>query len=223
VIQVARINSAIGAVGSITGSFSVEDTKELALLLKSGAFAAPVVFEEERQVDPLLGAESIKYGLLSCLVALLALFVFSAVFYSLCGMAAFSALLLNLVFLLVGMRLLGATLTLPGIEGIVLTVGMAIDASILIFERVRELVREGREPLKAIQEGFSGAMVVILDANITTFIVAAVLYYFGTGPLKGFAITMMLGIVTTLLTGIFYLRSLFSYILTNFRVQKLSI
>jgi len=212
-----------GAQWFISGNFTPETAKELALMLKSGAFVAPVIFEEERRVDPLLGAESIWQGLLSCLVGLGLLFLFAVPYYKWSGLAAFSALLMNLLFTLVGLYWLGATLTLPGIGGMVLTVGMAIDASILVFERIKELLADGESPINAVKNGFSGAMTVILDANLTTFIVGIVLYQFGTGPIKGFAVTMMLGIVATLVTGLFYLRALFNFVLNNFQIKKLSI
>jgi len=213
----------ITSQGSISGSFTPEGANELALMLKSGAFVAPVSFAEERQVGPLLGAESIRQGLLSCVVSLGLLFLFSVIWYKWSGVAAVMALVLNLLFILLGMSWLGATLTLPGIGGMVLTIGMAIDASILIFERVKELIAEGQAPANAVRGGFKGAMAVILDANITHFLVGVVLYQFGTGPIKGFAVTIILGIVATLLTGLFFLRSIFNFVFNNFRVHKLSI
>lgn len=226
VISAPVVQSAINTEGSITGGrngFSPDDAKQLATLLKSGSFVAPVTFEEERQIGPSLGAESIKKGLVSCLVGLILLLLFSIVFYSWCGLLAFITLLYNLLLILIAMSWLKATLTLPGIAGMVLTVGMAIDASILIYEQIKEALAGGATIRNAVQSGFSDALVVILDANITTFIVGAVLYYFGTGPIKGFAVTMMLGIISTLITGLFFLRSLFTFILNTFNVQKLRI
>ncbi len=212
-----------GGTGQITGLSNIAEAKELALLLRSGSFVAPVTFEEERQIGPTLGAESIRQGLVACLVSLAILFVFSILVYHMAGFFAFLALVFNLLLLLLGLSWLGATLTLPGIAGMVLTVGMAIDASILIYEHIREELKKGLTLRRAVNEGFSGAMSVILDANITTFIVGVVLYKFGTGPIQGFAVTMMLGIITTLITGLFFLRSLFSFILDNFNIQKLKI
>lgn len=223
VITAPNINSAIRNEGMIEGKFTPDEAKQLALLLKSGAFVAPVTFEEERQIGPALGAESIRQGLISCLVGLGLLFLFSVFFYSLCGILAFITLLYNLLLILVAMSWLNATLTLPGIAGLVLTIGMAIDASILIYEEIKEGLSHGLTIRKAVENGFSDALVVILDANITTFIVGAVLYYFGTGPIKGFAVTMMLGIVSTLITGLFFLKSMFTFILNKFNVQKLRI
>lgn len=223
VVSAPRINSKISTEGSITGGYKIAEAKQLAMLLNSGAFVAPVTFEEERQIGPSLGAASIRQGLVSCLVGLTVLFVFSVVFYKLCGILAFITLLYNLLLILVALAFLRATLTLPGIAGMVLTVGMAIDSSILIFEQIREALGNGMTVRKAINTGFSDAMVVILDANITTFIVGAVLYYFGTGPIKGFAVTMMLGIISTLITGLFFLKAMFTFILDRFDVQKLRI
>ena len=222
IIQSARINDAIRTDGQISGRFSTDETKELALLLKSGAFVAPVTFEEERQIGPSLGRDSIHKGLMSCLVGLALLFLFSLFYYRLSGLFAFIALIYNLMLVLMGLAWFGATLTLPGIAGMVLTVGMAIDASILIYEHIKEQLIEGISLREAVKKGFSGAAMVILDANITTFIVGVVLYNFGTGPIQGFAVTMMLGIVSTLITGLFFLRSLFNFVLNNFSVQKLT-
>ncbi len=223
VVSAPRINSKISTEGSITGGYKIAEAKQLAMLLNSGAFVAPVTFEEERQIGPSLGAASIRQGLVSCLVGLAVLFVFSVIFYKLCGILAFITLLYNLLLILVALAFLRATLTLPGIAGMVLTVGMAIDSSILIFEQIREALGNGMTIRKAVNTGFSDAMVVILDANITTFIVGAVLYYFGTGPIKGFAVTMMLGIISTLITGLFFLKAMFTFILDRFDVQKLRI
>jgi preprotein translocase subunit SecD len=222
VVMAPRINAALRESGVIESStFTPQSAKQLEMLLKSGAFVAPVTFEAERQIGPSLGAESIRQGLISCLVGLGLLFVFSVSFYSLCGILAFITLLYNLLLILVAMHFLRATLTLPGIAGLVLTVGMAIDSSILIYEQIKEALGNGMTIKKAVDTGFADAMVVILDANITTFIVGAVLYYFGTGPIKGFAIILMLGIISTLITGLFFLKSTFSFILNRFNVQKL--
>jgi preprotein translocase subunit SecD len=223
VISAPTIQSKITNEGSITGDFTPEQARELALLLKSGAFVAPVTFEEDRTIGPSLGAESIKQGLLACLVGMVLLLIFSILYYRLSGLFAFIALIYNLLFILVGMWWLGATLTMPGIGGLLLTVGMAIDASILIYERIKEELAAGVTVNKAVKDGFSDAMAVILDANITTFVVGVVLYYFGTGPIQGFAVTMMLGIIATLVTGLFFLRSIFKFYLNNFHVTKLSI
>lgn len=223
VISAATINDEIHSEGSISGRFSSEKAKELAMLLKSGAFVAPVEFAEERRIGPSLGYESIKNGLMSCLIGLGLLLMFSVFYYKLSGLFAFFALLYNMLLILVGLSMLRATLTLPGIAGMVLTIGMAIDASILIYEKIKELLASGMTVRKAVNEGFSDAMVVILDSNITTFIVAVVLFKFGTGPIKGFAVTMMIGIISTLITGLFFLKSIFNFVFNTKDVQKLSI
>ncbi len=224
VISAATIQDEIRSEGAITGRFSQDKAKELSMLLKSGAFVAPVEFAEERRIGPSLGYESIKNGLMSCLIGLGLLFIFSIFYYKLSGIFAFIALVYNMLIILVGMALLRATLTLPGIAGMVLTVGMAIDASILIYERIKEALANGMSVQAAVKDGFSDALPVILDANITHLLVALVLFKFGSGPIKGFAVTMMVGIVSTLLTGIFFLRSIFNFLFSiKNNIQKLSI
>jgi preprotein translocase subunit SecD len=222
VISHATIQEAIKNEGQISGNFSQEESKELATLLKSGSFTAPVTFEEERHIGPALGSDSIRHGLISCLVGLGLIFIFSLFYYKLSGLFAFIALVYNLILVLFILSRMHAALTLPGIAGLVLTVGMAIDSSILIYEKIKELLSEGMHVPQAVRHGFSDAMTVILDANITTFIVGIVLYHFGSGPIKGFAVTLMVGIITTLITGLFFLRSLFELLLTR-HIQKLSI
>jgi preprotein translocase subunit SecD len=223
IVQVATINSAIGKSGLIQGNFQAEEANTLARLLKSGAFKAKVNFISERQIGPTLGQESVNKGLLSCVIGLLLLLIFGIYFYRLCGLFAVLALAYNLILVLLCMSLVKATLTLPGIAGMLLTIGMAVDASILIYEQIRDCLARGLSITQAVQDGFADAMVVILDSNITTFIVAAVLFYFGTGPIQGFAVTMMIGIITTLITGLFFLKSIFKMYLTAFSVSKLSI
>lgn len=223
VIQVAVIKSAIGKQGSISGNFQSDEASALARLLKSGAFKAKVNFIEEREIGPTLGQESVHNGLISCAIGLFLLLVFGIYFYRLSGFFAILALVYNLILILLCMSWVKATLTLPGIAGMILTVGMAIDASILIYEHIKECLSRGFSITQSVQDGFADAMVVILDANITTFIVAAVLFYFGTGPIQGFAVTMMIGIVSTLITGLFFLKSIFKTYLTVFSVSKLSI
>lgn len=223
-ISVASINEPIaGGNVQISGNFNIEQAKELATLLKSGAFVAPVSFSEERRIGPSLGSESIHSGLKSCAIGLGMLLVFSIYYYKMMGVLAFLALIYNLLLIMVALSLTGAALTLPGIAGMVLTVGMAIDASVLIYERIKELLKEGVSMKHAVDDGFSNAMVVILDSNITTFIVGVVLFRFGTGPIQGFAVTMMIGIIATLITGLFFLKSLIHFILDKQKIQKLSI
>lgn len=224
VISAGNIRSAIRESGEISGSFrNSMETRELAQLLQSGSYVAPVTFEEERQIGPSLGQESINKGLFSCLIGFALILLFSVFYYSLSGFFAFLALLFNVLLVLVGLALFKATLTLPGIAGIVLTVGMAIDASILIYEQIKEALKNGESIRHSVNLGFKDAMTVILDGNITTFIIGLVLYYTGTGPIQGFAVTMMIGIVATLLTGLFFLRSLFKFMLDNFAIHKLRI
>jgi len=212
-----------GGQASISPMPSVEKAKELAVLLKSGAYVAPVTFEEERQIGAALGSESIRQGLIACLIGLGLLLVFALFYYGIAGILAFIALIFNLILVLFGLQWIGATLTLPGIAGMVLTVGMAIDASILIFENIKEELAAGLSLKKAVNAGFKDVMVVILDANITTFIVGAVLYWVGTGPIQGFAVTLMLGIAATLVTGLFFLRALFNFVIDAFHLQTLRI
>lgn len=223
VISAATIQSKIRDSGVITG-LNQQEAAELATLLKSGAFVGKVSFAQECRIGPNLGFESIKRGLMACLVGLVFLLIFAVAWYKLSGFFAFFVLLYNLLLILVAMRFLGAALTLPGIAGMVLTIGMAIDSSILIYEKIKDLLRAGVPAHQAIEQGFDGVMAVILDANITTFIVGVVLFQFGTGPIKGFAVTLMVGILSTLITGLFVLKSMFSaFILSRRNVQKLSI
>jgi preprotein translocase subunit SecD len=222
VISAPVINSEIRDQGVITGSRSDKEARETAFLLKSGAFVAPVTFEEERRVGPALGSDSIFNGLLACIIGLLLLLVFSLYYYKMSGLFAFITLLYNLLVVIVVMSLFKATLTLPGIAGLALTVGMAIDSSILIYERIKELLNHGEPLAKAIKNGFTGAAVVILDANVTHFIVGVVMFYLGAGPIRGFAVTLIIGILSTLITGFFFLRAIFDYWLSR-GIKKLSI
>ncbi len=223
VITAPVVNEAISAQGQISGSFTAESAQELAALLKSGAFAAPVTFEEERHIGPSLGQESIRQGLIACTVGLTLLLVFSIAIYKTAGLLAFIVLLYNILFILLGLAFLGGTLTLPGIAGMILTVGMAIDASILIYERIKEELGQGATLSNAVNTGFAGALRVILDANITHFLVALVLYKLGSGPIKGFAVTMIIGILSTLVTGLLLLRWFFNFFINNLGIQKIRI
>ncbi len=223
VINAPIVKSAISSEGQISGDFTPESAQDFALLLKSGAFVAPVTFEEERHIGPSLGAESIRQGLIACGVALLLLFLFCVIVYKIAGLFAFIVLLYNLLLTLFMLAWFGATLSLPGIAGMVLTIGMAIDASILIFERVKEELAKGANFKQAINIGFDGARSVILDANITHFLVALVLYKLGSGPLQGFAVTMIIGIVATLITGLYLLKALFDFTFNVLGLHKVSI
>ena len=225
VISAPSVNKPIepGSGVMIYGNFTEESSKELAMLLKSGAYSAPVEFVEERHIGPSLGQESINKGLLSCAIGLGLLLLFSLFIYRTSGLFAVIVLLYNLLLILIGMAFIpNATLTLPGIAGMVLTIGMAIDSSILIYERIKEELAAGVPLRSAINTGFSGATSVILDANITTFIVGAVLYYFGSPAIQGFALTMMIGIVSTLITGLILLRWLFNFSLDVLGFKKIS-
>ncbi len=223
VITAPTINAAISTDGVIEGAFTSQGAKDLAMLLLSGALVAGVTIEGEQQIGPTLGKDAIHDGLVACGVALLLLLMFCLFFYSLSGLLAFIALIFNLVFVLFGLQAIGAVLTLPGIAGLVLTVGMAVDCSVIIYEKIKDVLATGASIKNAVNVGFSDAMAVILDANITTLIVGLVLYKFGTGPVQGFAVTMILGILATLATGLFFLKSLFVFILNNFNIQKLKI
>lgn len=217
------IQSALGAQFQITGLDNPAEASELALMLRAGALAAPVTFVEERTVGPSLGAENIELGMKSVQVGLALVVLFMMAYYRVFGVAAVVALSANLVLLVGIMSLLGATLTLPGIAGIVLTVGMAVDANVLIFARIREEVSQGAPPQTAINNGFDRAVVTILDANITTLIVAIILYAIGTGPIKGFAVTLSVGIVTSMFCAIMGTRALINGIYGGRRVRALSI
>ncbi|MEK9655397.1 MAG: protein translocase subunit SecD [Halieaceae bacterium] len=217
------IQSALGAQFQITSLDNPAEASELALMLRAGALAAPVTFVEERTVGPSLGAENIELGMKSVQVGLALVVLFMMAYYRVFGVAAVVALSANLVLLVGIMSLLGATLTLPGIAGIVLTVGMAVDANVLIFARIREEISQGAPPQTAINNGFDRAVVTILDANITTLIVAIILYAIGTGPIKGFAVTLSVGIVTSMFCAIMGTRALINGIYGGRRVRALSI
>jgi len=217
------IQSALGAQFQITGLDNQMMASELALMLRAGALAAPISFVEERTVGPSLGAENIRQGVKSVQYGLALVVLFMVLYYRVFGVAAVIALSVNLVLLISVMSILGATLTLPGIAGIVLTVGMAVDANVLIFSRVREEVVNGLSPQMAIHAGFERAVATILDANITTLIVAIILYAVGTGPIKGFAVTLSVGIVTSMFTAIMGTRALVNLFYGGRRVKKLAI
>ena len=217
------IQSALGAQFQITGLDSQLEASELALMLRAGALAAPISFVEERTVGPSLGAENIRMGIKSVYYGLGMVVLFMILVYRLFGVTAVIALSVNIVLLVACMSLIGATLTLPGIAGIVLTVGMAVDANVLIFGRIREEVNNGMAPQMAIHAGYERAVATILDANLTTLIIALILYAVGTGPIKGFAVTLSIGIVTSMFTAIMGTRSIINLIYGGRRVKKLSI
>ena len=208
----------LGGSGQISGRFSTEDARDLALLLRAGALPAPLTILEERTVGPGLGA-----GKVASVVGLVAVVVFMVVTYGLFGLMANVALLLNIVFIMAALSVLQATLTLPGIAGVVLTIGMAVDANVLVFERIREEVRVGRSPISAIDAGYSRAMTTIIDANVTTLIAAILLYVFGSGPVRGFAVTLSIGIATSMFTAIMVTRLIVVTWLRRRRPQALPI
>jgi preprotein translocase subunit SecD len=196
----------LGGSGIISGSFSVESAQDLALLLRAGALPAPLNILEERTVGPGLGADSIKAGGIACLIGAILVMGFMIAAYGLFGMFANLALIVNVLLIISAMSILQATLTLPGIAGIVLTMGMAVDANVLIYERIREETRNGRGPVMAIDAGFRRAFGTILDSNLTTVIAAALLFQFGTGPVRGFAVTLTIGIMASMFTAIMLTR-----------------
>jgi preprotein translocase subunit SecD len=223
VINVATIQDQLSKRFEITGLDSTREARDLALLLRAGALRAPMVIVEERTVGPSLGQENIDRGFISVLIGFIAVLVFMAIYYKVFGLVANLALTLNLVLLIAVLSLLQATLTLPGIAGIVLTVGMAVDANVLIFERIREEIRLGNTPQAAIYAGYEKAFGTIMDANLTTLIVAIILFAFGTGAIKGFAVTLSIGIVTSMFTAIFGTRAVINLIYGRRAVTKLAI
>ncbi|MFW2372225.1 MAG: protein translocase subunit SecD, partial [Gammaproteobacteria bacterium] len=222
VINVATIQGVFSKNFQITGLHSSE-ARDLALLLRAGALRAPVEIVEERTVGPSLGRDNIEQGFNSVIIGFILVMVFMAVYYRTFGLLANIALSVNLVLIMAILSLLQATLTLPGIAGIVLTVGMAVDANVLIFERIREELRNGNSPQASIHSGFGKAVHTIADANITTLIAAIVLFSFGTGPIKGFAVTLSIGIMTSMFTAIMGTRALVNLTYGGRNVKKLSI
>ena len=212
-----------GGNAQITGRFTTEDARDLAIILRAGALPAPVVILENRTVGPSLGRDSINKGISSIALGAILVLVFIVIYYRLSGFIAVTALVMNIVLLIGVLAYFDAALTLPGIAGILLTVGMAIDANVLIFERIREEVRLGKTVRAAIEAGFAKAFRTIVDANITTFIAAVVLFQFGTGPIKGFAITLCIGIAASMFTAVFVSRTIFDSAMSRKKISKLSI
>jgi len=207
VISAPTIQSAIlGGSGIITGNFTVEESTKLAVLLRAGALPAKMTFLEERTIGPELGQDSIDAGKIAAIVAGIGVLVFMILSYGLFGLFADIALIINVALIFGLLSMIGATLTLPGIAGIVLTVGMAVDANVLIFERIREELKAAKGPARAIELGYEKALSAIIDANITTFITAVILFVMGSGPVRGFAVTLGLGIITSVFTAIFVTR-----------------
>ena len=224
VVSAPNIGSALGSSFRITGQFSPQEAHELALILRSGSLIAPAYFVEERTVGPSLGKQNIELGKTSILVGFIAVLIFMLIYYRVFGIVANIALMSNLVFIIAVMSLIpGATLTLPGIAGIVLTVGMAVDANVLIFERIREELREGTNPAQAIHNGYDKAFSTIADANVTTLIAALVLFAIGSGPVAGFAVTLFIGILTSMFTAIIGSRAIVNLIYGGKQIKKISI
>jgi preprotein translocase subunit SecD len=213
----------LGGSGQISGNFTVQSANDLAILLRAGALPAPLTIIEERTVGPGLGADSIAQGKISSYVGAAMVVIFMLVTYGLFGLFANIAVAVNVAMIFGVLSMLNATLTLPGIAGIVLTVGIAVDSNVLIYERIREEVRGGRTPINAIDAGFSRALATILDSNITTFIAAAVLFYIGTGPVRGFAVTLGIGIITTVFTAFTLTRLIVAYWVRWRRPQRVPI
>lgn len=224
VINQATIQSALGRSFRITGIDSQAEAHNLSLLLRAGALIAPISIVEERTIGPSMGQQNIDMGVQACIWGMVAVMLFTLLYYRGFGMIANLALIMNLVLIIGIMSMIpGATMTLPGIAGIVLTVGMAVDANVLIFERIREELREGRSPQQAIQQGYGNAFSTIADANITTLITAIILFAVGTGAIKGFAVTLSIGILTSMFTAIIGTRAVVNLIYGGKRVDKLSI
>ncbi|MEP7339184.1 MAG: protein translocase subunit SecD [Acidobacteriota bacterium] len=223
--SVAVVRGKITDSGQIEGSFSREQAEDLGLTMRSGALPAKIVYLEERTVGPSLGADSIRQGVFASVVGLLLVVIFMLFYYRFSGVNAVVGLLLNLVILMAGLAMFGATLTLPGIAGIILTIGMAVDSNVLIFERIREELHAGKIVSSAVDTGFAKALVTIIDTHVTTIVSAAFLYFFGTGPIRGFAVTLVIGLLANLFTAIYVSRSMFIWELNRGgrRAQTISI
>jgi preprotein translocase subunit SecD len=222
--EVARVQEGIRDMGRITGSFSEQQAKDLSMVLRSGALPASIRYLEERTVGPSLGADSIRQGVRAAIVGMAAVMVFMLVYYRAAGINANLGLFLNLIILLGFLGFSGATLTLPGIAGLILTVGMGVDSNVLIFERIREELRNGKTPPSAVEQGFGKAFLTIIDTHVTTIVSAAILFLFGTGPVKGFAVTLTFGLLANLFTAVFVSRAIFDSILNRHqRGEPLSI
>jgi len=221
--SVAFIKSQIFDSGQITGRFTKNSAEDLALTLRSGALPAPIEYLEERTVGPSLGADSIRAGVRASLVGLALVVVFMLVYYRGSGVNAVVALILNMVLMLAGLIVFGATLTLPGIAGIILTIGMAVDSNVLIFERIREELRSGKTIPSSVDLGFNRAFITIIDTHVTTTISSLFLFVFGTGPIRGFAVTLVIGLLVNLFSAVYVSRTIFMWLLSRKRMESLSI
>jgi len=218
------INSRIDDQGFIEGNFSQDSAHDLALVLRAGALPASIKYLEERTVGPSLGADSIRHGVQASILSLLVVMIFMLVYYRISGGNAVLALVLNLVILLAVLAAFGAVLTLPGIAGVILTIGMGVDSNVLVFERIREELRNGKSPASAVQAGFDKAFLTIIDTHVTTVVSAFFLFLFGTGPIRGFAITLTIGLIANVFTAIYVSKTIFEYHLTKMdRQAELSI
>ena len=222
--SIAYIKSQIYDSGQITGRFTKQSAEDLALTLRSGALPAPIEYLEERTVGPSLGADSIRAGVRASLVGLALVVVFMLFYYRGSGVNAVVALILNMILMLAGLIVFGATLTLPGIAGIILTIGMAVDSNVLIFERIREELRSGKTIPSAVDQGFGRAFITIIDTHVTTIISSLFLFVFGTGPIRGFAVTLVIGLLVNLFSAVYVSRTIFIWLLSRReRVESLSI
>lgn len=222
--SIAFIKSQIFDSGQITGRFTQQSAEDLALTLRSGALPAPIEYLEERTVGPSLGQDSINAGVQASLVGLALVVVFMLIYYRGSGINAVIALILNMILMLAGLIVFGATLTLPGIAGIILTIGMAVDSNVLIFERIREEIRSGKTIPSAVEQGFSRAFITIIDTHVTTIVSSLFLFVFGTGPIRGFAVTLVLGLLVNLFSAVYVSRTIFIWLLSRKeRVESLSI
>ena len=212
-----------GGQAQITGNFTMDESRDLAIVLRAGALPAPVNILEERTVGPSLGSDSIRQGILATIIGSILVILFMVVYYRLCGAVADIALIINIFLILAILAAFQATLTLPGIAGMLLTVGVAVDANILIFERIREELRTGKTPRLALDTGYNRAFMTIIDTHITGIVASVVLVFFGTGPIKGFAVTTIIGLLVSLFTAVFVTRVIFDYVTWKFNVKKLSI
>jgi preprotein translocase subunit SecD len=209
------VNSRIDDSGVIEGNFTEESANDLALVLRAGALPASIKYLEERTVGPSLGADSIRAGVRASIGSLIVVMIFLVIYYRLSGVNAVVALILNLIILVAFMAIAGAVLTLPGIAGVVLTIGMGVDSNVLVFERIREELRNGKAPATAVDSGFHNAFRTIIDTHVTTLVSAAFLLLFGTGPVQGFAITLIIGLLANVFTSIFVSRAIFDWHLSR--------
>jgi preprotein translocase subunit SecD len=223
VISAPHINERIGGGrGQISGGFTINEANDVAIALRSGALLAPVYVMSERSIGPSLGADSIKASMIALISGFVLVVIFMVIYYGMAGLIADIALIANLFLILAIMSLFGATLTLPGMAGIVLTVGMAVDANVIINERIRELLREGASIPKAIEQGYANAFTAIWDANVTTLIASTLLFFYGTGPIKGFAVTITIGILASMLTAILGTHGIWQMLLPKIKKDKLN-